>query len=129
LDDLYRIAHRGYEPTDDDVVRARLRTMGVQEYRFLFETGEHLYLRTLEDVGMLIFFFNLKRAGGGVRVGFLRRRRVSNAREYADRHVDHVRSSPSLGPRLTIRFCTARRMAPLFHGRQGDHLPRANIRV
>ncbi|KAI9457117.1 G-alpha-domain-containing protein [Lactarius psammicola] len=40
LDDLYRIAHRGYEPTDDDVVRARLRTMGVQEYRFLFETGQ-----------------------------------------------------------------------------------------
>ncbi|KAH9044210.1 G-alpha-domain-containing protein [Lactarius hengduanensis] len=33
LDDLYRIAHRGYEPTDDDVVRARLRTMGVQEHR------------------------------------------------------------------------------------------------
>lgn len=40
LDDLYRIAHRGYEPTDDDVVRTRLRTMGVQEYRFLFETGQ-----------------------------------------------------------------------------------------
>jgi len=40
LDDLYRIAHRDYEPTDDDVVRARLRTMGVQEYRFLFETGQ-----------------------------------------------------------------------------------------
>jgi guanine nucleotide-binding protein alpha-1 subunit len=39
LDDLYRIAHRGYEPTDDDVVRARLRTMGVQEYRFVLETG------------------------------------------------------------------------------------------
>jgi hypothetical protein len=39
LDDLYRIAHRDYEPTDDDVVRARLRTMGVQEYRFVFETG------------------------------------------------------------------------------------------
>ena len=44
LDDLYRIAHRGYEPTDDDVVRARLRTMGVQEYRFLFETGVYLHL-------------------------------------------------------------------------------------
>ena len=43
LDDLYRIAHRGYEPTDDDVVRARLRTMGVQEYRFLFETGVYPY--------------------------------------------------------------------------------------
>ncbi|KAF8267947.1 guanine nucleotide binding protein, alpha subunit [Lactarius quietus] len=39
LDDLYRIANREYEPSDDDVVRARLRTMGVQEYRFLFETG------------------------------------------------------------------------------------------
>jgi len=39
LDDLYRIANRDYEPTDDDVVRARLRTMGVQEYRFVFETG------------------------------------------------------------------------------------------
>ncbi|KAI0288106.1 guanine nucleotide binding protein, alpha subunit [Russula brevipes] len=39
LEDLYRIAHRGYEPTDEDVVRARLRTMGVQEYRFFFETG------------------------------------------------------------------------------------------
>lgn len=41
LDDLYRIANREYEPTDDDVVRARLRTMGVQEYRFVFETGTH----------------------------------------------------------------------------------------
>ena len=41
LDDLYRIANRDYEPTDDDVVRARLRTMGVQEYRFVFETGIH----------------------------------------------------------------------------------------
>ena len=42
LDDLYRIANREYEPTDDDVVRARLRTMGVQEYRFVFETGAYL---------------------------------------------------------------------------------------
>ncbi|KAF8499582.1 G-alpha-domain-containing protein [Russula emetica] len=39
LDDLYRIAHRGYEPTDEDVVRARLRTAGVQEYRFLLDTS------------------------------------------------------------------------------------------
>ncbi|KAI0692725.1 guanine nucleotide binding protein, alpha subunit [Cytidiella melzeri] len=31
-----RIATRDYEPTDDDVVRARLRTLGVQEYRIPF---------------------------------------------------------------------------------------------
>jgi hypothetical protein len=42
LDDLYRIAHRGYEPTDEDIVRARLRTAGVQEYRFLLDTGAYL---------------------------------------------------------------------------------------
>ncbi|KAI9510065.1 guanine nucleotide binding protein, alpha subunit [Russula earlei] len=39
LEDLYRIAHRDYEPTDEDVVRARLRTVGVQEYRFVIESG------------------------------------------------------------------------------------------
>ncbi|KAF9000843.1 guanine nucleotide binding protein, alpha subunit [Cyathus striatus] len=37
LDDLDRIATRTYQPSDDDVVRARLRTLGVQEYRFQFE--------------------------------------------------------------------------------------------
>ncbi|CAA7268550.1 unnamed protein product [Cyclocybe aegerita] len=37
LDDLDRIAQRNYEPSDDDVVRARLRTLGVQEYRISFE--------------------------------------------------------------------------------------------
>ena len=46
LDDLYRIAHRGYEPTDDDIVRARLRTVGVQEFRFVMETGTYLDLNT-----------------------------------------------------------------------------------
>lgn len=39
LNDVRRVAARGYEPTDTDVVRARLRTMGVQEYRFVFERG------------------------------------------------------------------------------------------
>ena len=29
LDDIARIAVRNYEPSDDDVVRARLRTLGV----------------------------------------------------------------------------------------------------
>ncbi|TFY58140.1 hypothetical protein EVJ58_g6593, partial [Rhodofomes roseus] len=37
LDDIDRIASRTYEPSDDDVVRARLRTVGVQEYQLKFE--------------------------------------------------------------------------------------------
>ena len=36
LNDLERIASRNYEPSDDDVVRARLRTLGVQEYKIEF---------------------------------------------------------------------------------------------
>ncbi|KAI0342360.1 G-protein alpha subunit [Trametopsis cervina] len=34
-----RVASRAYEPTDDDVVRARLRTLGVQEYRIPFTSA------------------------------------------------------------------------------------------
>jgi guanine nucleotide-binding protein alpha-1 subunit len=37
LNDLDRIATRTYEPSDDDIVRARLRTLGVQEYRISFD--------------------------------------------------------------------------------------------
>lgn len=37
--DVNRIARRDYTPSDDDVVRSRLRTLGVQEHRILFETG------------------------------------------------------------------------------------------
>jgi guanine nucleotide-binding protein subunit alpha len=33
LDDLDRIATHSYEPSDDDILRARLRTLGVQEHR------------------------------------------------------------------------------------------------
>jgi guanine nucleotide-binding protein subunit alpha len=36
LNDVERIASRNYEPSDDDVVRARLRTLGVQEYKIEF---------------------------------------------------------------------------------------------
>uniref|UniRef100_A0A8H8CD70 G-alpha-domain-containing protein n=1 Tax=Psilocybe cubensis TaxID=181762 RepID=A0A8H8CD70_PSICU len=39
LDDLDRIAQRDYSPSDDDVVRARLRTLGVQEYRIRLDDG------------------------------------------------------------------------------------------
>ncbi|KAF8200087.1 G-protein alpha subunit [Pholiota molesta] len=37
LDDLDRIAQKDYTPSDADVVRARLRTLGVQEYRIHFQ--------------------------------------------------------------------------------------------
>jgi len=36
LNDVDRIAKRDYDPSDNDIVRARLRTMGVQEYYFSF---------------------------------------------------------------------------------------------
>ncbi|KAI0830330.1 G-alpha-domain-containing protein [Trametes gibbosa] len=39
LNDIDRIAVRDYEPTDSDVVRARLRTLGVQEHRIKFTKG------------------------------------------------------------------------------------------
>lgn len=39
LNDTERIAVKNYMPTDDDVIRARLRTLGVQEYRFIFDHG------------------------------------------------------------------------------------------
>ncbi|GLB44538.1 putative G protein alpha subunit [Lyophyllum shimeji] len=39
LNDADRLATRNYQPTDDDVIRARLRTLGVQEYRFIFDHG------------------------------------------------------------------------------------------
>jgi guanine nucleotide-binding protein alpha-1 subunit len=43
LDDVSRIAARNYEPSDDDVLRARLRTVGVQEYKFKIEKGSGTY--------------------------------------------------------------------------------------
>jgi hypothetical protein len=39
LDDVDRITARGYEVSDDDVIRARLRTVGVQEHHFVFDEG------------------------------------------------------------------------------------------
>ncbi|EDR01363.1 G-protein alpha subunit [Laccaria bicolor S238N-H82] len=53
LDDIDRIATRTYEPSDDDVVRARLRTLGVQEYSIQFEQskGPTLFAGGLGDFG------------------------------------------------------------------------------
>ncbi|KAF8528414.1 G-alpha-domain-containing protein [Hysterangium stoloniferum] len=42
LEDLDRILHPDYTPSDDDVVRARLRTMGIQEHKFVFESGNEV---------------------------------------------------------------------------------------
>ncbi|KAI0780157.1 G-alpha-domain-containing protein [Fomes fomentarius] len=39
LNDIERVTAYDYQPSDSDVVRARLRTMGVQEHRFVFEKG------------------------------------------------------------------------------------------
>lgn len=41
LNDIDRIATRTYEPSDDDIVRARLRTTGIQEHRLTFESERH----------------------------------------------------------------------------------------
>ncbi|EIW74489.1 G-alpha-domain-containing protein [Coniophora puteana RWD-64-598 SS2] len=43
-----RIVTRGYEPSDEDVLRARLRTMGVQEYHMTSE-GESLPTNNIVD--------------------------------------------------------------------------------
>jgi guanine nucleotide-binding protein subunit alpha len=42
LNDVDRIATKSYKPSNDDVVRARLRTLGVQEHHFTFEEGKHV---------------------------------------------------------------------------------------
>jgi guanine nucleotide-binding protein subunit alpha len=49
LNDIERIATRDYEPSDNDVIRARLRTLGVQEYSFSVEQTGHEWL--MYDVG------------------------------------------------------------------------------
>ncbi|KAF8886733.1 guanine nucleotide binding protein, alpha subunit [Infundibulicybe gibba] len=48
LNDLERIATRNYEPSDDDVVRARLRTFAVQEHKIRFENESSL----LNSIGL-----------------------------------------------------------------------------
>ncbi|KAA1478154.1 G-alpha-domain-containing protein [Dentipellis sp. KUC8613] len=39
LDDLPRLTECNYVPTEDDVLRARLKTIGVSEYKFQMEAG------------------------------------------------------------------------------------------
>ncbi|KAH0834093.1 guanine nucleotide binding protein, alpha subunit [Lanmaoa asiatica] len=49
LNDIERIASSGYEPSDDDIVRARLRTVGVQEHKFIMEDQGREWI--MYDVG------------------------------------------------------------------------------
>ncbi|KAJ7326357.1 heterotrimeric G protein alpha subunit [Mycena albidolilacea] len=57
LDDLDRIATRSYTATDDDIVRARLRTVGIQEYLLRISDGfslrgnDNYWTWKLYDVG------------------------------------------------------------------------------
>ena len=39
LDEAERVASLRYSPTDDDIIRARLRTVGVQEHSIVLESG------------------------------------------------------------------------------------------
>lgn len=42
LNDIQRIASSNYEPSDDDIVRARLRTVGLQEHKFTMDEGGYI---------------------------------------------------------------------------------------
>ena len=45
MDDIDRVVAKDYEPSDQDVIKARLRTVGVQEYRFTVPGGEYSALK------------------------------------------------------------------------------------
>ncbi|KIJ62440.1 hypothetical protein HYDPIDRAFT_157814 [Hydnomerulius pinastri MD-312] len=48
LNDVMRIGKPGWKPAVEDIVRARLRTFGVEEHRFLMDNGSEWYIY---DVG------------------------------------------------------------------------------
>jgi hypothetical protein len=48
LNDIMRIGKPGWKPAIEDIVRARLRTFGVEEHKFLMENGSEWYIY---DVG------------------------------------------------------------------------------
>ena len=73
LDNAARVADIKYVPTTDDILRARLRTLGVEEHRLTMETGTWSHLQ-----GLLINDYSLALAYSvrkGQRVGVLRCRR------------------------------------------------------
>lgn len=55
LNDLDRIASRDYVVTDDDVVRARLRTVGIQEHTLFFGSSPWDVGRCMSIVSYIFF--------------------------------------------------------------------------
>ncbi|KAF8968482.1 heterotrimeric GTP-binding alpha subunit [Flammula alnicola] len=52
MDDIARIAADDYAPTDYDIIRARIRTMGVEEHQFVVERGPDMSVEYyIADVG------------------------------------------------------------------------------
>ncbi|KAI0032612.1 guanine nucleotide binding protein, alpha subunit, partial [Vararia minispora EC-137] len=53
LDSLDRVAGERYVPSDDDILRARIKTLGIAEYRFNLETSGNILERqwVVYDVG------------------------------------------------------------------------------
>lgn len=49
LNDLDRIIQPDYQPSDSDIVRARLRTTGVQEHHFQLDRGMHVAIRSIAE--------------------------------------------------------------------------------
>ena len=46
MDDIDRIVAKDYKPSDQDIVKARLRTTNLEEHRFSIRDSKHLTLDT-----------------------------------------------------------------------------------
>jgi hypothetical protein len=75
LDSIDRVADHAYEPTDDDVIRARLRTTGVQECQ-LSPDRKYSHLLRSGHLSHHDYSHDWLPEGG---LGHLRRRRLSYA--------------------------------------------------
>ena len=102
LDDIDRIAVPDYEPTDEDIVRARLRTVGVQEHRFVID--ESPSFAPLSDHGKEWIMYDVGGTRSSVRVPYI----------------------PSSAARLTC-VCAARSMGVLFRRRGRHHISLPDI--
>jgi hypothetical protein len=80
LDNLHRIVERGYEPSDDDVLRVSSPTMpGVHEYHFWPENGE---LQPVCSLRVLLHGDFVSRTRRRTRVDFLRYWVFKNSRAF-----------------------------------------------
>ena len=98
LDNALRVADIKYVPTTDDILRARLRTLGVEEHRLTMETGARFLsyvlllsshfvrLRIASDKGTEWVFYD---------VGGARGQRISWASYFEDGVSHKKRSLPA----------------------------------